>query len=50
VDIQSDEDPIAMENEEVCMPSAFFVKEDEPKVSHDFRCLPICICGDKARE
>jgi hypothetical protein len=39
VDIQSVEDPVAMENVEVSIPSAFSVKEDEPKVSHDFRGL-----------
>jgi hypothetical protein len=39
VDVQSDEDPVGMETEEVHIPSAFCVKEDEPKVSHEIRSL-----------
>jgi hypothetical protein len=39
VDIQSDEDLTGMESEEVYISSAFCVKEDEPKVRHDFRGL-----------
>jgi hypothetical protein len=39
VDVQSDEDPVGVETEEVHVPSAFCMKVDEPKVSHEIRGL-----------
>lgn len=39
MDIQSDEDPVGRETEEAYISSAFSVKEDEPKVSHEIRGL-----------
>jgi hypothetical protein len=39
VDIQSDEDSVGLDTDDVHIPSAFSVKEDEPKVSHEIRGL-----------